>query len=205
MPDSKDESHEISLAVWDLPSPLIFGDRARVKVGVKCSAGCSLNGQTIAIQTENSVKNGGTLGSTPWPGTAALYWSELEFDVPPATGKWSWKILLLPAASDQTHREASSPLPITIVAPPEHRLAVTVLDRSLKLPIADADIRLGPHKGATNSDGLAQLDLPKGMYELTAWKHGYKASESSIEIKADSVVHVELEPDPEPEPEYWMG
>ena len=76
-------SHETSLAVWDLASPVKTGRRATLKVGAACSCGCDLTGTAVAIHTEAGRPVGsGTLGAAPWPGTSALYWTELDFAAP---------------------------------------------------------------------------------------------------------------------------
>jgi len=72
-------SHEISLAVWDLPSPVVAGQRATLKVGVSCPDGCDLSGTAVDIYNETGERVGaGTLGSAPWPATTALYWAEVD-------------------------------------------------------------------------------------------------------------------------------
>ncbi len=82
MPAEDVTPHKISLAVWDLQSPLVVGRSAKMKVGAKCSAGCPLTGQDAEIHNRTEVRGRGTLGPTPWPGTSALKVTEKKTDVP---------------------------------------------------------------------------------------------------------------------------
>src|SRR5262245_31370544 len=67
--------HGTSLAVWDIPSPIVKGERFAIKVGAKSAANTELNGLEIAIVDKSeAVVARGRLRDTPWPGTAALYW-----------------------------------------------------------------------------------------------------------------------------------
>src|SRR5512134_1698403 len=62
--------HATSMAVWDVPSPVVMNRSFKVKVGVKCSSACSLAGQLIEVRDDGGTQVGeGRLGETPWPGT----------------------------------------------------------------------------------------------------------------------------------------
>ena len=41
--------HTTSMAVWDVPSPVVMNRSFKVKVGVKCSSACSLAGHLIEV------------------------------------------------------------------------------------------------------------------------------------------------------------
>ncbi len=47
--------HGTRVAVWDVPSPVVFGTAFRVKIGVQCSAGCDLTGQKIDSPTRTTA------------------------------------------------------------------------------------------------------------------------------------------------------
>ena len=73
--------HATSLAAWDVPSPVVAGEKFSVKVGAKCTACCALNGQRVELRDEKGgVLAAGPLGEAVWPGTEGLYWTELEAD-----------------------------------------------------------------------------------------------------------------------------
>src|SRR5258705_3914007 len=82
-----EREHRTSLAVWDLPSPIVVGRRAKLKVGVSCPDGCNLSGTSVDVYNDTGQRIGtGSLGSTPWPATVALYWAELDIAPPEAEG-----------------------------------------------------------------------------------------------------------------------
>jgi hypothetical protein len=75
--------HRTSLAVWEVPSPVLIGDRFRIKVGAKKWARASLAARTSISLTTGAKIGHGTLGDTPLAGTSALLG---EIGTPPAPG-----------------------------------------------------------------------------------------------------------------------
>jgi hypothetical protein len=41
--------HATSMTVWDVPSPIAFNTRFKIKIGVLCSAECKLTGNKVEI------------------------------------------------------------------------------------------------------------------------------------------------------------
>ena len=198
--------HEISLAVWDLATPLVVGRPGTVKVGAKCSEGCSLTAQTIEILTEAEVGAGsGRLGPTPWPGTGALYWSEVDLIAPAKEGRHTWTVILTPSNLELPHTGAASRLSFLAVPLPEHCVTVRVVEKGTETPVGGVEVRLGPFRSVTGEGGFAKVELPGGSYDLVVWKLGYQAPPRPVEVAADTSFHVEIELAPEPEQEYWMG
>ena len=168
-------SHETSLAVWDLASPVATGRRATLKVGAACSCGCDLTGTAVAIHTEAGRPVGsGTLGAAPWPGTSAL------------------------------HQQGSSSFRFITVNPPEHRVTLKVVERQTGAPIDAVELRLGFFRATTNEAGVAQVEVPGGAYDVTAWKIGYEILSSKAEVAGDMSIQLEVTAAPNPEQPYWM-
>jgi hypothetical protein len=194
--------HDTSLAVWAIPSPVVTGQGFAVKAGAKSTAGCDLSGRRIEVLDEGgTVLTSGSLGDTPWPGTAALYWTELQVPAPHTPGMFSWLVRFDPAGLALPHEGAASHFSIAIVDPPEHRLTVKVFERDTAAPIADAHIRLGAYRGLTDPSGTAEIMLPKGAYDLNVWRAGYEAPTSAVTIAADATVEVEVTAMPEDNPD----
>ena len=80
-------SNPISLAVWDVPMPVVAGEMFSIKAGAKSASGHSLAGHRVEVfDAAGVVVASGNLGETPLAGTEALYWTAI--DVPaPATGQ----------------------------------------------------------------------------------------------------------------------
>lgn len=114
------EQHKTSLAVWDLPSPLVIGRLAKMKVGAKCSAGCPLTDHQIEIHDHTGTEIArAELSETPWPGTSGLYWAELEFRAPVSLGTHTWSVT-------SAHGVAFSNFTFITVQPPEHSLTIRI-------------------------------------------------------------------------------
>src|SRR6266403_1463334 len=81
----KDPLHQTSLAVWDIPTPAA-GERFSIKVGAKSSAGCALGARRVEVLDGEAVVAAAHLGCAPWPGTDALFWTEVELRAPDQPG-----------------------------------------------------------------------------------------------------------------------
>jgi hypothetical protein len=195
--------HTISLAVWDLSSPVVIGRRATLKVGIACSSGCDLSGTVVDIYNEAGARVGAaTLGSAPWGATTALYWAELGVTSPEAEGDHAWSIhakTLLAA-----HGDATSTVHFIACKPPEHRVTLHVIDKNSGVPLARVELRLGRFRAATDAAGVAHVDVPAGMYDVGTWKNGYEVVSKTVDIGGDTTIRLELSAAPEPEQPYWM-
>jgi hypothetical protein len=184
--------HGTSLAVWGVPSPVVMGERFTVKVGAKSAAGCELRAQKIQISDQaGTVIAHGNLRETPWPGTSALYWTEVELPAPNQEGMFWWSVNFAGALLETPHEGASSKFSVAIVRPPEHRLTIEVFEKDTRAPIENAQVRLGAYGAATDPSGRAQVAMPKGTYDLTVWKAGYEAPGLTVDIRADVSIQVE--------------
>jgi hypothetical protein len=196
-------SHELSLAVWDLPSPVVIGRQTTLKVGVACPSGCNLAGTRVDIYDGTRARiGGGTLGPSPWPASAALYWAELEIAPTDVEGDHSWCIDA--TTLEPTHTSATSVVRVVACKPPEHRVTLEVVDHHSSLPLGGVELRLGSFRAATNEAGIAHIDVPGGSYEVGTWKIRYKMVSKTVHIADDTTIHFELTPEPEPEQPYWM-
>jgi hypothetical protein len=195
-----------SLAVWAIPSPVVMGERFSVKVGAKSAAGCELGGRRIQISDQSGRLLGqGHLQAIPWPGTSALYWTEVEVPAPDREGMF-WCTVNFAATDIETpHEGSSSKFSVAIVRPPEHRLTIEVLEKDTKAPIEDAQVRLGAYGAATDPSGRAEVALPDGSYELTVWKVGYDTPGLTVDVHDDVSVRVEAVIVPPANPDAaWM-
>jgi len=194
--------HGTSLAVWDIPSPIVKGERFTIKVGAKSAANTELKGLEIAIfdQSDNVVARG-RLRDAPWPGTTALYWDEVELPAPADVGLSRWSVRFAPAGLALPHDGTAAEFTAAIVQPPQHRLTVKVIEQRSKAPIENVQIRLGAFRGATGPSGFAEVMMPTGRYDLHIWKAGFEAPARPIEIDADLAVEIEATALPEENPD----
>ena len=198
-------THEITLAVWDIPSPVVMSRQFKVKVGVKCSAGCQLTGKEVEVHTETGGEvASASLGETPWVGTGALYWAEVDLAAPAAEGQYFWSVRFAAADLEVSHGGASASLSFRTIKPPEHSVLIKVIDKETEAPVQDVAVRLGFYRTSTDESGLAKVEVPKGTYDLSLWKVGYEALPRTVEVTEDVSVHVEILVVPEPPEPYWM-
>jgi hypothetical protein len=190
---SQTRPHRTSLAVWSVPSPVRVGDRFAVMVGAKSSGACALSGARIEIRDETGAPLGqGILGDTPWPGTDALYWTEIALAGPSREGQQCWSVAFAATDLELPHLGASADFSFTVVKPPEHRVAVAVTESEVATPVEASEIALGPYRAATDKTGVAHIEVPGGIYDLAVWKSGFEPAARTVEIAADVSVQLEL-------------
>ncbi|MSO82238.1 MAG: hypothetical protein EXQ53_02930 [Acidobacteria bacterium] len=195
--------HTTNLAVWDLPSPVVAGRRATLKVGIACRSGCDLTGTRIDIYDETGTKvGGGRLGSAPWPATTALYWAELDVAAPAAEGDHCWR--LQATVPEPSHGQDDAIVRFVAVRPPEHRVTVAVIEKGRGVPLPGVELRLGRFRATTSEVGIAHLEVPGGTYDVSAWKIGYEMLSSTAHVAAGIAIRLEVAVAPEPEQPYWM-
>ena len=200
--------HITSMAVWDVPSPVIMNRSFKVKVGVKCSAACQLTGRLVQVCDGEGTRIGGSrLGETPWPGTSALYVAEVELTAPGTEGMALWSAGFAAAEPGLPHDESSAAFSLQIVRPSEHRVTVQVADKGTKAPLEDVEVRLGVYRASTDAQGQAILELPGGAYPLGAWKAGYEMRTRTVKVGKDLMIRIEALSTPEQNPDdqrVWM-
>ena len=74
------------------------------------------------------------------------------------------------------------------VAPPEHRVTVTVVDQDTRTPLAGAEVRVGIYRGTTDSSGHAHVEVRTGSYDLYVRKAGYKPHADTVPVVSGNVV-----------------
>ena len=198
--------HATSLAVWGNPSPVVMGNRFTIKVGAKSSGACELQGAQVEVQDETGARIGvGTLGETPLVETGALYWTEVELAAPMKEGVVSWSVRFAPAALKIPHDGSSAEFSFAAVRPPEHSVTVKVVEKDTGVPIVNAQVRVGAHRGSTDDSGLATLRTSSGTYDVIAWKAGYQSPSMTVAVTEDVGVQIEAVVIPKEDPDArWL-
>jgi hypothetical protein len=200
--------HTTSMAVWEVPSPVVVNRSFKVKVGIKCSATCQLAGQLIEVRNEGGTRIGeGRLGETPWPGTRALYVAEVELVAPATEIIVVWSAGFAPAEPGLPHEKAYATFSFRTARPPEYQVSVRVIDKETGTPLQNVDVRLGVYRASTDAQGLASLEVPGGVYKLEAWKVGYETPSMTVEVGKNLMIQVAAVFSPEPDPDderVWM-
>ena len=185
-------AHQTSMAVWEIPSPVVMGSDFSMKVGVRCFAECPIGGGRFEVLSETGARiGGGVLGEAPSPGTDALYAAEVDLTAPLAEGIVVWSARFVPDSVSGPHEESAASFSFPSVRPPEHRVTVSVTEKDTGAPLGRAAVRLGAYRASTDGEGRAALELPKGSYPLNVWKPGYEPISGALDVDRDA--HVSLE------------
>jgi hypothetical protein len=186
--------HTTSLAVWGVPSPH-RGSAFHVTVGVKCSAGCALAGRSVEVLDEKGVLVGaGTLADGPRAGTSALYATEVKLLAPGTRGVFSRTVRFADAEGGLPHLGASASFTFRSLDPPEHMVAVRVVPKGFEPLKAGIEVWVGAYRGETDSLGIARVGVPKGTFELSAWRVDLEPTSKPIEVTCDTAVELVIEP-----------
>lgn len=200
--DSKVQAHITSMAVWDVPFPIVMDTEFKIKVGVKCSAECKLTGSVIEIYDHASkLVAMRSLGDTPWQSSDGLYWTEIELRAAAAEGPYTWTARFSHSKLEVAHAEALHSFALRTVKPPEHMVTVHVTDKEKNVPIKDAQVILHPFSGVTDENGIANIGVTTGEYKLWIPKIAkFDTWRTTVKVDGNMVVQAELVIAPLPEP-----
>ncbi len=195
----------VSIALWDVPTPIVSGQPFDLKVGVKSACGANLSGSTIEIVDETgSALANGQLGDAPLENTDALYWTEISLPAPSAGQRTAWVIRFEPAESELPHTTAELPFAFAAAPPPAHSVTVAITDECGQ-PIAGARIRLGAFRAATDATGTASLQVPGGEHDIAVWHPAFEVQPARFIIERDIAIQLrgKLVEHHEPAVAYW--
>ncbi len=183
-----------SIAVWDIPSPIVFNTKFKLKVGARCSADCKLTDKKIEIYDHEGGKVATEkLGDVPWPCTDTLYWAEVELKAPGTEGYYRWTVKFPKPDLELPHEAASYTFGFATARQPEHVVTVEVIDKDTKSPIKNAHVLLHPYRGYTDECGVAKIGVTKGKYKLYVSKEGdYETFQTTVKVASDIAIKAEL-------------
>lgn len=195
--------HAAQLNVWDVPSAIVAGERFKVSVGVRCSAGCNLGDRALGIFDHEGSRVGTvTLGHDVWPGTDALYFAGIEAAAPLEAGSYEWEIRIPDWDSELPHASGALPLCICVVSAPDCEVTVSAFDREQQTPIRGARVVMHPYRAVTDESGIARIRVSRGQYDLLVSGSKYLPVCTSIDVTGDVLSSVALDADlPEEPPE----
>ena len=192
-----------SLAVWDVPMPMVAGERFSIKVGVKSASGRPLAGCGVEISdATGAVVASGKLGEAPWAETEALYWAALDVPAPAQQQLAEYAVRFIPGPG---HDATATRFSVAVAAKPEHRLSVKVTEQRTAAALDGVEIRLGPFHARTDAAGHAELRVCKGAYQLQLWRNAHNAPPRPINIDGDVSVELTMMHVPEEHPDArWV-
>jgi hypothetical protein len=194
----------ISLAVWDVPLPVVAGERFSIKVGAKSGSGLALAGGRVEVSdAAGAVVASGALGDAPLAGTEALYWVALDVPAPREPDVAEYAVRFVPG--DAAHHAVASRFTVAAAAKPTHTLTVTITERDSKEALGGVEIRVGPFHARTDKTGRAELRVCKGNYQLQLWRTAHIAQPQPLAIDGDKAIALTMAHVPEEHPDArWV-
>jgi hypothetical protein len=191
--------HDLQLVVWDVPSAIKCGAPFSIKLGVKCSASCRPDGWAVEVRDhDGKVRATALVGDDPWPGTEALYATELELRAPTTEALHEWSASTRLADLDEAHNAAGTDFGVRAVPAPECLLTVIAIDKDSGAAIERTKVVAHPYRAFTDARGTATLELPRGTYRVFVSGKGYAPFRSDVELVQDSTLTAALVLDGEP-------
>ena len=192
----------ISLAVWDVPMPVVAGEKFAIKVGAKSLSGRAPPGGRVEVSdAQGAVVASATLGDAPWPGTEALHWTSLEVPAPRDREAAAYTVRLEPASLDAVPTRFS----VAVAARPAYTLTVTVTERDTQAALDGVEIRLGPFQARTDKAGRAELRVSRGDFLLQLWRTAHIAEPQPIRVGRDDSLELTMVHVPEEHPDArWV-
>jgi hypothetical protein len=197
------KAHATSVNVWGLPPAIAAGERFVLKVGIKCSAGCKLTGKALRIFDHDGAQVGSaSLLDDIWPGTTALYFSEIEAQAPRKPGDYEWEVHTPASERGVPHGAGSFTFTVKVVSPPDYEVTVAAVDSATQTPINGAHVLLHPYRASTDETGIAKVKVTRGRYKLFVSGFNYIPYAGNIDVAGDVTVRVELAVEPEGQEDY---
>jgi len=196
-------AHATRVNVWGLPSAIAAGERFGLKVGIKCSAGCKLTGRPLRIFDHDGAQVGSaSLLDDIWPGTTALYFSEVEAQAPLKTGDYEWEVHTPASERGVPHAAGSFTFTVKVVSPPDYEVTVAAVDSAKQTPINGAHVLLHPYRTSTDAAGMAKVKVTSGRYKLFVSGFNYIPYAGHIDVAGNVTMRVELAVEPEGQEDY---
>jgi hypothetical protein len=192
----------ISLAVWDVPMPVVAGEKFPIKVGAKSLSGRAPAGVRVEVSdAAGAVVASAILGDTPLPGTEALVWAALEVPAPHDREVADYTVRLEAASLDAVPTRFR----IAVAAKPAYTLTITVTERDSKAALDGVEIRVGPFHGRTDKTGRAELRVSRGDFLLQLWRTAHIAEPQPIRVGRDDSLELTMVHVPEEHPDArWV-
>jgi hypothetical protein len=194
--------HSTSISVWDVPATIPFGEKFKVKAGVKCSLECKLTDKTVGVYNHEGTKLAtATVGDVDWTDDPLLSCAEVELQAPAEEEtRYRWKARLLTSGMEIPHAEAECTFAFGTASKADLVVTVEIIDNETKAPMKNATVVLRPaiyrgnaYMSRSDDSGVARVSVPKGKYHINATNDGYKTFMVIEELSNDTFIKAELD------------
>lgn len=193
-------AHRTRINVWDVPTAVPAGSRFSARIGVKCTCGCDLGGEQIAVVDESGRELAvATLPAEIWPGSDALHAVEVELPAAASAGRQTWEVRFQPVGLELPHEASTGRFGVVFTPAAEHVVKVEAVDRDSQQPLAGAIVTMHPYRALTDAQGIAELRVPKGTYTLFVSARSHVSDQAAIEVTSDVATRAALAVEVRPE------
>ena len=191
------QPHTTNVVVWDIPSAVVVGERFRIRVGVRCSQECTLANNRFEIRdADGAILAATTVAGDVWPGTTALYFTDIELTAPHEEGLYTWSVTI-PAVDDEVpHAEGVTSFGIRVVAQPQYLVTIEAVDEANQSPLGGARIVMHPYRAVADERGVARVRVAKGAYKLFVSQPRYVTVGLPVQVDADMTARAALYVEP---------
>lgn len=194
------EEHTIDVASWGIPSSIVCGEEFSIKIGARCTRGCTLTGHEIQVcDHAGLVIAAATLGELIESVEGPLFCAEPTLQAPTEEGRYRWKVQFVPSELEIPHDEVVSSFAFSVTPQADHVVTVKALEKDTRSPVNNARITLRPHyyrgwnyRGQTDESGTARVCAPKGKYQLYVAGEQNEKLVPSLEVEGDLTIEIEL-------------
>ncbi len=185
--------HTTRVVVWDAPPTVECGKRFGIKLGVTCPSGCRPTGWAIEVRDhEGKSQATATSSDAPWPGTATLYYAEIDLMAPDAEGLFSWEARAPGSGAEIPHAEGTARFGVRVVLPPECCVTVIAVEAERHTPVRGATVVAHPYRAVTDERGVAVVRVRKGAYRLFVSGPNHVPFRWDGEMTTDVTIRAEL-------------
>ncbi len=187
------EPHATRVIVWDAPPTVERGKRFGIKLGVTCPSQCEPKGWAVDVRDHEGTRQvTATLSDAPWPGTATLYYAEVDLTAPDAEGLFSWEATAPGSGAEVPHAAGTARFGVRVVPPPECLVTVVAVDAERHTPVSGAKVVMHPYRAVTDERGVAEVRVPKGAYRLFVSGPNHVPFRQDGEMTTDVTIRAEL-------------
>ena len=197
--------HTIRVLAWDIPTAVVVDEKFKLKIGIKCSSECRFANEGLGIEDfgiyahDGAELATGKVSGELWPGTNGLYFTEVELNAPASAGLYNWSVRCSGADAKIPHTEGTTSFGLRVVNPPEYLVSIETIDKESQMPLKGVRVVMHPYAAVSDENGIAQLRVAKGPYQLFVAQTSYLTLGLPVEVTADMSVNAELDLEPVPE------
>ncbi|MBW6507712.1 MAG: carboxypeptidase-like regulatory domain-containing protein [Rhodobacteraceae bacterium] len=197
-------AHRASVLVWGAPSAIAAGQSFTVTLGLKCSGGCDMAGRKIQITDASGAEVAMVqMGADQLHGTSGLHETKVTLQAPAEVSRQTWQARIARDDAEPPHEAATAAFGLNFVAPPEHRIEITVLDAETKAPLRGASITAHPFSATTNAEGVASMMVCAGSYTVWVSAAGHDPVCKYLDMSGDHTSVAELSPEAKEDPDAF--